>query len=41
MIITPHPGEFARLCNLDVPAVQKQRADLARRFAEELRWSSC
>jgi hydroxyethylthiazole kinase-like uncharacterized protein yjeF len=35
VIITPHPGEFARLVNLDVPAVQKERADLAMRFAGE------
>jgi NAD(P)H-hydrate epimerase len=35
VIITPHPGEFARLCNLDVPAVQKQRAELAKSFAGE------
>lgn len=35
VVVTPHPGELARLCKLDVPAVQKQRAELAVRFAAE------
>jgi len=33
LVITPHPGEFARLLHVDVPTVQAQREDLARRFA--------
>jgi ADP-dependent NAD(P)H-hydrate dehydratase len=35
VIVTPHPGEFARLVGLDVKAVQSQRRDLAERFALE------
>jgi ADP-dependent NAD(P)H-hydrate dehydratase len=33
VIVTPHPGEFARLVRLDVKTVQSQRRDLAERFA--------
>ncbi len=33
LILTPHPGEFARLLGRDVPTVQANRVDLARRFA--------
>ncbi|MFL5244831.1 MAG: NAD(P)H-hydrate dehydratase [Gemmataceae bacterium] len=36
-ILTPHPGEFARLLFTDVPTVQSQRQDLAVRFASEHR----
>jgi ADP-dependent NAD(P)H-hydrate dehydratase len=36
-ILTPHPGEFARLIGADVPTVQAHREDLARRFAFEHR----
>lgn len=32
-IITPHPGEFARLVRLDVQTVQTQRRELAVEFA--------
>jgi NAD(P)H-hydrate epimerase len=32
-IITPHPGEFARLLQTDVQIVQAQRRDLAAEFA--------
>jgi NAD(P)H-hydrate epimerase len=32
-IITPHPGEFARLVNLDVQSVQAKRSELAADFA--------
>jgi NAD(P)H-hydrate epimerase len=32
-IITPHPGEFARLLQLDVKTVQSQRRELATEFA--------
>ena len=32
-ILTPHPGEFARLLGTDIQTVQAQRRDLAVRFA--------
>lgn len=35
LILTPHPGEFARLVGVDVPTVQAQRQPLAVRFAAE------
>jgi ADP-dependent NAD(P)H-hydrate dehydratase len=35
LIMTPHPGEFARLLGTDVASVQSQRRDLAVRFAQE------
>jgi NAD(P)H-hydrate epimerase len=35
VIITPHPGEFARLLRTDTATVQQQRRDLAERFAHE------
>ncbi len=34
VVLTPHPGEMARLCRLSVPEVQRDRIGLARRFAE-------
>ena len=34
-ILTPHPGEFARLLNLSAQQVQQQREDLALRFAQD------
>ncbi len=34
-ILTPHPGEFARLLGTDTTTVQSQRQDLAVRFAAE------
>jgi NAD(P)H-hydrate epimerase len=34
-IMTPHPGEFARLLNIDAKTVQGQRADRAVSFAVE------
>jgi ADP-dependent NAD(P)H-hydrate dehydratase len=34
-ILTPHPGEFARLSNIDTPTVQKNRETLAVKFAAE------
>jgi ADP-dependent NAD(P)H-hydrate dehydratase len=34
-ILTPHPGEFARLLGCDVPTVQDRRQELAVRFALE------
>jgi ADP-dependent NAD(P)H-hydrate dehydratase len=33
LILTPHPGEFARLSGRDVATVQADRVDVARRFA--------
>lgn len=33
LILTPHPGEFARLLGRDVATVQANRVDHARRFA--------
>ena len=33
VIITPHPGEFARLAGVDTAGVQANRIDLARAFA--------
>jgi NAD(P)H-hydrate epimerase len=35
LILTPHPGEFARLVGTDIPNVQAHRQDLAVRFADE------
>jgi NAD(P)H-hydrate epimerase len=35
LIMTPHPGEFARLTGLDVPTIQGRRQELAARFAAE------
>jgi NAD(P)H-hydrate epimerase len=32
-IITPHPGEFARLLQTDIPSVQARRRELAAEFA--------
>ncbi len=33
VIITPHPGEMARLCNIDSQAVQTDRITLAKKFS--------
>jgi ADP-dependent NAD(P)H-hydrate dehydratase len=35
LVLTPHPGEFARLVGLDIGTVQSQRQELAVRFAAE------
>jgi NAD(P)H-hydrate epimerase len=35
LIVTPHPGEFARLIGSDTTTVQANREDLALRFARE------
>lgn len=37
-LLTPHPGEMARLTGLETAAVQRARPELARRFARE--WQS-
>ncbi len=36
-ILTPHPGEMARLCRLSVEEVQSDRSGIAGRFAAEWR----
>lgn len=36
-VLTPHPGEFARLTETDTPTVQKNRESLAVKFALEHR----
>ncbi len=35
VILTPHPGEMARLTGLTIPEIQADRETVARRFAEE------
>ena len=35
VVLTPHPGEMARLVGMTVPEVEKDRVGLARRFATE------
>ena len=35
LVITPHPGEMARLTGLSVPQVQRDRVGIARSFARE------
>ncbi len=35
MVLTPHPGEMARLVGMTVPEVEKDRIGLARKFATE------
>ncbi len=35
VVLTPHPGEMARLAGISIPEVQKERVGLARRFAAE------
>lgn len=35
LVITPHPGEMARLIGSTIPAVQHDRLDVARSFARE------
>jgi NAD(P)H-hydrate epimerase len=35
VILTPHPGEMARLCDLPVEEIQSRRLNIARRFAAE------
>lgn len=35
IILTPHPGEMARLCSLTVREVKENRAEIAKAFAEK------
>jgi ADP-dependent NAD(P)H-hydrate dehydratase len=35
LILTPHPGEFSRLLNIEIPTVQAHRRELATAFAAE------
>jgi NAD(P)H-hydrate epimerase len=35
LVITPHPGEMARLAGSTIPEVQKDRLGVARKFARE------
>jgi len=35
LILTPHPGEMARLLDVPVDTVQRHRREIARRFADE------
>src|SRR6201987_3493867 len=35
LVITPHPGEMARLTGLSIPQVQRDRIGIARAFASE------
>lgn len=35
VILTPHPGEMARLLDMTVAEVQRHRAEIARRFADD------
>lgn len=36
-ILTPHPGEMARLCNLSTKEVQENRVEISKNFAMEFR----
>ncbi len=35
LVLTPHPGEMARLLGCSIPEVQRDRLETARRFAEQ------
>ena len=35
LVLTPHPGEMSRLTGLSVPAIQRDRVNVARSFAKE------
>ena len=37
IIITPHPGEMAKLIHSDIPTIQAYRYDVAKDFAQEYR----
>jgi ADP-dependent NAD(P)H-hydrate dehydratase / NAD(P)H-hydrate epimerase len=34
-VITPHPGEMAKLCGLSIPEVQRDRIEIARNYAKQ------
>ncbi len=34
-ILTPHPGEMARLCNLSTKQIQENRLDIAKQFSKK------
>ena len=36
-VLTPHPGEMARLCNMNISDIENDRVAAARRFAEKYR----
>lgn len=36
LVLTPHPGEMARLAGLEISSVLRHRLDVARRFSQEL-----
>lgn len=35
LVMTPHPGEFSRLIGVDIQEIQKNRKDIASKFASE------
>ena len=35
LVLTPHPGEMARLTGLSIPAIQRDRVHVARSFAQD------
>ena len=35
LVLTPHPGEMARLTGLSIAQIQRDRVDIARKFAQE------
>ena len=35
LVLTPHPGEMARLTGMDIPAIQRDRVSVARSFAQD------
>ena len=35
LVLTPHPGEMARLCHCTVPDIQRNRIESASRFSRE------
>jgi len=35
LVLTPHPGEMARLTGLTIPAIQRDRIEVARTYARE------
>jgi NAD(P)H-hydrate epimerase len=35
LVLTPHPGEMARLTGLNIKAIQRDRVNVARKFAQE------